>query len=429
MAINLRALAAKCTFAVVDKGRSLADELPKHQEKVSGKDKGLLQELCYGVLRFLPELENETRQLMKKPLVAKQRVAHFLILVGIYQIKYTRIPDHAAVSETVSATTSLKCQHLKALINGVLRSYQRSEKSTEQALPDAIKYNHPGWFIKKIKAAYPDLWQNILAANQQKPPMWLRVNKQHHTIEEYTQKLEQASINYNLIEPNSEAIQLSEAIDVNKLPGFELGHVSIQDGAAQQAAILLDSQPGDNVLDCCAAPGGKTCHILENTPNIAAMTAIDIEETRLERVKDNLARLQLKAKVIVGDAAQPDLWWNGDLFDRILLDAPCSGTGVIRRHPDIKWLRKASDIEVLTQLQKQIFKNIWSLLKPGGTLLYATCSILPEENCEQVMQFVEENQDAELISITNREQQIGWQILPNEQSMDGFYYAKLLKKA
>jgi len=432
MATNLRALAAKCSFAVVDKGRSLADELPKHQEKVNGKDKGLLQEICYGVLRYLPALENELRQLMDKPLKGKQRVAHFLILVGIYQIKYTRIPDHAAVSETVAATKPLKNDHLKGLINGVLRSFQRKIATSEndgktEKLANAIQYCHPSWFIKKLQQGYPEQWQNILNANLERPPMWIRVNQQHHTVAQYIKLLEKVEIEHQLIDENSGAIKLNQAVDVNSLPGFDLGHVSIQDGAAQQAAILLDCQTGDDVLDCCAAPGGKTCHILEHSPNIASMTAIDIEETRLLRVEENLNRLNLKAKVITGDAANSDTWWDGKQFDRILLDAPCSGTGVIRRHPDIKWLRKSSDIDALTLLQKQILKNSWSLLKPGGTLLYATCSILPEENSEQVQAFINENSDAELLPITNNNAKVGWQILPNEKSMDGFYYAKLKK--
>lgn len=427
MAANVRALAAKCSFAVIDKGRSLSDELPTLLAKVEGKDKGLLQELCYGVLRYLPELEYDSKQYIQKPLVAKQRVIHFLILVGIYQIKYTRIPDHAAVSETVSATKPLKHGHLKALVNGILRNYQRSEPSNNESLPNAIKYNHPSWFIKKIESGYPEQWQEILAANQHKPPMWLRVNQQHHSVAQYQALLEEADIEIALIDEYSGAIKLVNAVDVNKLPGFDQGFVSVQDGAAQQAALLLDCQENDIVLDCCAAPGGKTCHILEATPNIQSMTAIDIEANRLVRVEENLTRLNLQATVLTADASKKD-WWNGQLFDRILLDAPCSGTGVIRRHPDIKWLRKAPDIDALTILQQQILKNIWSLLKPGGTLLYATCSILPEENYEQIQQFISENSDVELLAIENSSQKIGWQILPNEQSMDGFYYAKLKKK-
>ncbi|WP_085300261.1 16S rRNA (cytosine(967)-C(5))-methyltransferase RsmB [Cognaticolwellia mytili] len=437
MAVNLRALAARCTFAVVDKGRSLADELPQQLAKVEGKDKGLLQELCYGVLRHLPELEYDVREFIKKPLTGKQRVSHFLMLVGVYQIKYTRIPDHAAFNETVSACKPLKCDHLKGLINGVLRNLQRQQAAKESEgsevspteLPDAIAFNHPSWFIKKVQLAYPEKWQDVLNANMQRPPMWLRVNQLHHNIDEYLALLANENIEFLLVDAKSGAIQLSEAIDVNKLPGFQQGWVSIQDGAAQQAARLLDCQPNDNVLDCCAAPGGKTCHILEYSPKIKAMTAIDIEASRLERVEENLQRLNLTAKVIAADAAAPaEKWWDGELFDRILLDAPCSGTGVIRRHPDIKWLRKGQDIAALGELQQDILKNIWSLLKPGGTLLYATCSILPEENSQQVQHFIEKNSDAELVGITDNATDIGWQILPNNNSMDGFYYAKLVKK-
>ena len=426
MATNIRAAAAKCVFAVIDKGRSLADELPLQISKIDPKDKGLLQECCYGVLRVLPELEHQVRQLMDKPLVGKQRVAHFLLLVGLYQLKYMRIPDHACVAETVAACPALKCNHLKGLVNAVLRNFLRKDATIEESpLPDAIAYNHPGWFIKKLQAGYPNDWQEILAANQIKPPMWIRVNRQHHSIKAYLNLLTKADIDFSAVDEKSGAIRLSKAVDVYQLPGFELGHVSVQDGAAQQAAILLDCQPNDNVLDCCAAPGGKTCHILEQTPAIAKMTAIDIEEKRLERVNENLSRLQLSADVIAADAAKQD-WWNGQQFDRILLDAPCSGTGVIRRHPDIKWLRKAADINVLTTLQQQILKNCWSLLKPNGTLLYATCSILPEENSQQVQAFIDETPNAELISI-NDSQAIGWQILSGQNDMDGFYYA-LIKK-
>ncbi|MEW6994665.1 16S rRNA (cytosine(967)-C(5))-methyltransferase RsmB [Colwelliaceae bacterium MEBiC 14330] len=435
MTINIRALAAKCCYAVIDQGRSLSDELPKQQEKLIGKDKALLQEICYGVLRYLPELESDVRHLMQKPLKGKQRVFHFLLLVGIYQIRYMRIPDHAAVSETVAATNTLKNRHMKALVNAVLRAFLRAitdDKKTEKVLPEPVKYNHPGWFIKKLQQAYPEQWSTILVANQQKPPMWLRPNQQHHTSEQYQQLLKNANIEIASIESNSKAIELVKPLDVAKLPGFEQGWVSVQDAAAQQAARLLDCQPNDIVLDCCAAPGGKTCHIIEQTPDIASMTAIDIEASRLERVRDNLTRLNLTANVIAADAATQD-WWSGQLFDRILLDAPCSGTGVIRRHPDIKWLRKADDIDKLVVLQQQILNNIWSLLKPGGTLLYATCSILPQENSEQIADFIKKNQDAQLIAITEHKldtdkETIGWQLVPDAENMDGFYYAKLLKQ-
>jgi 16S rRNA (cytosine967-C5)-methyltransferase len=433
--VNIRALAAKCCYSVIDQGRSLSDELPKQQNKAVLKDKGLIQEICYGVLRYLPELEHDIRALMEKPLTGKQRVFHFLLLVGVYQIKYMRIPDHAAVSETVAATGDLKNRQMKALVNGVLRNFVRANENKslnkQENLPTSIEYNHPSWFIKKVQLAYPDEWQQILEANQQKPPMWLRVNQQHNTITKYQNLLATAEIEVKAIDLSSNAIELAHPIDVTKLPGFEQGWISIQDGAAQQAARLMNCQPDDVVLDCCAAPGGKTCHILEQQPNISSMTAIDIEANRLIRVEENLTRLGLKAKIIAADAANSKSWWDGKQFDRILLDAPCSGTGVIRRHPDIKWLRKASDIDALVILQENILNETWSLLKPGGTLLYVTCSILPQENSEQISHFIQKNTDAELLNINYNDkpekEPIGWQLLPGEKNMDGFYYAKLLK--
>lgn len=435
MPVNIRAIAAQICFSVVDKGRSLAEEIPQNSSRIAAKDKGLLQEICYGVLRYLPELEYTVQQLMDKPLKGKQRSCHFLLLVGIYQLKYMRIPDHAAVSETVAATSSLKAKHFKNLVNAILRSFQRMQKEQKESdeasnhLPsDAIKYNHPSWFIKKVQLAYPEQWQGVLAANQEKPPMWLRVNQSQNTITDYKKALIDAEIAIAAEDPLSGALKLGQATDVNKLPDFSEGAASVQDAAAQQAARLLDCQSGDKVLDSCAAPGGKTCHILELTPDIESMTALDIDEKRLARVQENLERIGLSAELVAADAADPSTWWQGNQFDRILLDAPCSATGVIRRHPDIKWLRKASDIESLVSLQRDILKKTWSLLKPGGTLLYATCSILPAENSEQIKAFLAEQEDAELIDLPEYQGNIGWQILPGEQDMDGFYYAKLRKK-
>ncbi|MDN3653051.1 16S rRNA (cytosine(967)-C(5))-methyltransferase RsmB [Thalassotalea ponticola] len=431
MSKNVRALAAKCSFAVIDKGRSLSDELPALQAQIeSTKDKGLLQELCYGVLRYLPELEFHVRRFVDKPLKGKQRVGHFLLLVGLYQIKYTRIPDHAAVAETVAATAALKCRHLKGMINAVLRSYQR-QPDDNTALPDAVRYNHPSWLIQKLKDGYPQQWQDIIAANMQRPDMWIRINKQKTSVDAYLKLLELAQIDISYRDSDSDALCLAHPVDVTKLPHFADGWVSVQDGAAQMAATLLAAQANDRVLDCCAAPGGKTCHILELAPS-AHVTAIDIEATRLHRVEENLARLDLTARVICADAAKPTAWHDGELYDKILLDAPCSGTGVIRKNPDIKWLRRASDIDTLVELQQQILAAMWSILKPGGTLLYATCSILPEENSKQIQRFVDNNQDAIWLDIsrsTDTTLADDWQILPGEQSMDGFYYAKLQKSA
>ena len=428
MTVNTRALAAKCCYAVVDQGRSINDELPKHQAKVSDKDKSLLQEICYGVLRHLPELEHHVRQFIDKPLKGKQRVFHFLLLVGVYQLKHMRVPDHAALNETVAATSALKNARLKGLVNAVLRNYLRNPEVSTNSLPDAVKYNHPSWILKQLQASY-DNWQEVVSANQQRPPMWLRVNQQVCSTDKYLGLLEAEDIAVSEVEPLTKAILLTKPVDVNKLPLFADGGVSVQDAAAQQAARLLDAQAGEHILDCCAAPGGKTCHIIEQTPNIASMTALDVDEQRLARVEENLNRLSLNAELIAGDASTPDQWHNKPyLYDRILLDAPCSATGVIRRHPDIKWLRKPEDISALAELQKRILDEIWTLLKPGGTLLYATCSVLPQENSEQVAAFLARQSDAKLIELPEYKGNVGWQILPSQQGMDGFYYAKIEKQ-
>lgn len=433
--MNVRALAAKVLNQVVEQGVSLSQALPAAQQELSGKDKALLQVLCYGVLRTLPRLDFFCRSLMNKPLTGKQRAMHFLILVGIYQLIYTRIPSHAAVGETVNAAKTLKKPALKGMVNGVLRSFLREqasliEKADQQS---SLLYCHPSWLVKRLQSAYgASLAAEIMIENNQQAPMWLRVNARHHTRDEYQALLNNVELPSFKAQDahNSNALRLDKATDVYKLPGFEQGWVSVQDGAAQLAAHYLDAQPGDLVLDACAAPGGKTVHTLELQPKIKQMVAVDADHKRLIRVQENLDRLQLSARIIHGDAAKPDSWWDGELFDRILCDAPCSATGVIRRHPDIRWLRRDSDIADLVALQKSILTALWDKLKPGGVLLYATCSILPDENDLQIKSFLENRSDASLIPLSTQynSQDKGRQILPNEALMDGFYYAKLQKQ-
>ena len=430
--MNVRALAAKALNQVVEKGQSLSNVLPPLQQDLSPKDKALLQVLCYGVLRTLPRLDFFCRSLMQKPLKGKQRDLHFLILVGFYQLLYTRIPSHAAVGETVNGAKALKKPALKGMINGVLRNFLREqqgliEKADQQP---ALQYCHPSWLVKRLQAAYGEaLAAEIMHENNQQAPMWLRVNALHHNREQYQALLTEAQLNSSSIDDNDNALRLEKATDVYKLPGFTEGWVSVQDAAAQLAAHYLDAQPGDLVLDACAAPGGKTVHSLELQPKIKKMVAVDVDAKRLLRVQENLDRLKLQATVIHGDASQPDSWWKGELFDRILCDAPCSATGVIRRHPDIRWLRRDSDIAELVALQKSILHALWDKLKPGGILLYATCSILPDENDLQIKSFLESESDASLIPLSAKYNSLdkGRQLLPNEQGMDGFYYAKLQK--
>ncbi|MBL4816518.1 MAG: 16S rRNA (cytosine(967)-C(5))-methyltransferase RsmB [Shewanella sp.] len=424
--MNLRALAAKVAFQVLEKGTSLSVALPDQQKHLeSGKDKALLAELSYGVMRHLPQLDKLVSDCMSKPLKGKQRIVHQLLLIGCYQLYFTRIPSHAAISETAEACRQLKFEGLVKVVNGVLRNIQRQEKP----LPtdnDTLAFNTPAWIVKRLKAAYPENWQEVIEQSHQRPPMWLRNNKQSQTRDEYLAALAEIEIPASAGK-SSDAILLESPRDVAQLPGFEQGAASVQDGAAQWAATLLAPKDGELVLDACAAPGGKTCHLLE-LANIE-LVAVDFDEKRLERVQQNLDRLSLKAKLVHGDAADIDSWWQGDKFDRILLDAPCSATGVIRRHPDIKWLRIQTDIDELASLQSKILDHCWQWLKPGGTLLYATCSILPQENEQQIRSFLARADDATLVPISEQPNpdDIGWQITPGTENMDGFYYARLVK--
>ncbi|WP_272692089.1 MULTISPECIES: 16S rRNA (cytosine(967)-C(5))-methyltransferase RsmB [Providencia] len=421
---NLRSIAATAIFQVLDNGQSLSTVLPDLQRNINDKDKALLQEICFGVLRYLPKLEWFISQLMEKPLTGKQRTLHYLSMVGIYQLLYTRIPPHAALAETVDGAVALKKPQLKGLINGVLRSFQRQQVQLEERIANnTSQYLHPSWLLKRLQTAYPEDWQSIIEANNQRPPMWLRVNSQHHTAAQYLNLLEQSEITAHLHPSHPNAIRLDEPTAVSRLPGFEDGWSTVQDVSAQGCAELLEPQNGESILDLCAAPGGKTTHILELAPR-ANVIAVDIDEYRLKRVKENLIRLKQHAVVIQGDGTQPEKWAKDQQFDRILLDAPCSATGVIRRHPDIKWLRRDSDINELAQLQAQILEAIWPYLKPGGTLLYATCSIMPEENGKQIQNFLSKHNDASLNDGTDA----GLQVLPSTNGGDGFFYARLVKK-
>ncbi|WP_305402963.1 16S rRNA (cytosine(967)-C(5))-methyltransferase RsmB [Photobacterium leiognathi] len=424
--MNVRATAAKVIYQVVDQGQSLSAALPAAQQDIKERDHALLQEICYGALRWLPRLESITQALMDKPLKGKQRVFHHLILVGLYQLGYMRIPAHAAVAETVNATKTLKKPQLRGLINAILRNYQRQQEELDaKAIShDAGKLGHPSWLLKLLKESYPEQFEAICEANNTKAPMWLRVNRQHNTRDAYRALLDAEGIATELHPQAADALRLLSPCDVTKLPGFSDGWVSVQDAAAQLAVDYLQPQAGELILDCCAAPGGKTAHIMEHVPS-TKVVAIDCDENRLKRVHENLARLNLDATVLCADARYPEQWWKGDKFDRILLDAPCSATGVIRRHPDIKWLRRGEDIAALATLQAEIFDAMWLQLKPGGTLVYATCSITPQENCEQVKAFLARTSDATLIGSDPAKP--GRQILPGEEAMDGFYYAVLTK--
>ncbi|UAA38816.1 16S rRNA (cytosine(967)-C(5))-methyltransferase RsmB [Paraneptunicella aestuarii] len=430
---SLRANTAKVIYAVLENGESLRECLPQYQGSLSEQDKAWMQEMTFGVLRKLPLLQHWLRQLLQKPLKGKNKVLEHLLMLGFYQLAFSRVPNHAAVSETVDATKSLGCVALKGLVNAVLRNFMREEMHNQISDEPHIQAGLPKWLFKRLQKNYADQLPAIIEGITTRPPLWLRVNARKMTREDYLAKLQEEGFTENnpasLPDTHTQALILAKSTNVQALPGYEEGWFSVQDGAAQLAAQYLDAQAGDTVLDACCAPGGKTCHILESQPGLSECIAIDNDEYRLKRVHENLSRLQLSAHVKCADVAETSQWWDGKPFDRILLDAPCSATGVIRRHPDILWLRKSSDIEALTNIQKTILDALWQTLKPGGVMIYATCSILAEENQEQIRQFLQRTTDAKLLPLHGNDSEAnpGRQILPGEQQMDGFYYARLLK--
>ena len=429
--MNLRGCAAQILSRVISDGYSLTAALDNQLPKLKDhKDRAFVQALCYGVIRHYYTLDFIVEQLLSSPLKPKDGDIKALLLVGLYQLQHMRVKPHAAVSETVAATRHKPWA--KSLVNAILRRYLRDAIELQSACSAnrQATLNHPDWIIQALAASWPTQNQQILAANNQPPPMALRINLLQNNRTQYLQLLAELDINAQAVAHCPTALILENALNVEQLPGFTEGRVSVQDVAAQLAAGLLDAKPGHRVLDMCAAPGGKTAAILEQQTGLQSMLAIDIDAKRLKRVSDNLQRLHLQADVLTADASNPQSWAEGRLFDRILLDAPCSGFGVIRRHPDIKLLRRESDIAALQDLQAKILKAAWTLLAPGGILLYATCSVLKQENEEQIARFLTEHSDAVDIAIDadwGITRPHGRQILTGDLAMDGFYYAKLGK--
>jgi 16S rRNA (cytosine967-C5)-methyltransferase len=379
--------------------------------------RGAVRDMAYGSLRYKGTLEAVLAQLLKKPL--DDSFAHGLLLAALYQLAYTQEADYAVVDNAVNAAP----RHLKGLTNAVLRNFLRSrdELLGKAQTSGEGRYNFADWWVEKLKLAYPQHWQDILAASQLHPPMTLRINCRKNSTEAYLAELQANGMSAR--QTGESALTLEKPVPVEKLPGFAEGRVSVQDAGAQWAAQLLDVQDGMRVLDACAAPGGKTGHVLELAH--AALLALDIDEARLARVRQNLERLGVSAEAEVGDAARPQDWWNGRPFDRILADVPCSASGVVRRNPDIKWLRRPQDIAKFARQQAAILDALWQTLAPGGKLLYATCSIFPEENAQQIRSFLARHADASLLALPP---ELGeGQLLPDDDH-DGFYYA-LLQRA
>jgi 16S rRNA (cytosine967-C5)-methyltransferase len=430
---NVRVVAAEAIGQVL-RGRSLSTVLPKYSQKVADNDQSLLKELCFGTLRWYPQLQAIVNHLMSKPIKDKEREIQALLACGIYQLMYMRVADHAAINETVAATVKLKRLWAKGLVNAVLRNFQRQQQQITEQLANAAEFEtaHPQWLINRIQKAWPEQAREILTANNLQAPMCLRVNANHCSRDDYLKLLAEKEIQASKTEYSAVGIWLNSPRDVTELPGFEDGWVSVQDESAQLAASLLDVQPDHVVLDACCAPGGKTCHILESEPKLAALTAIDLEASRLERCKDNLQRLNLQANLIAADVGAIEEWWDNNPFDRILLDAPCSASGVIRRHPDIKLLRKDTDIDNLSKIQTELLEKVWKTLRKGSMLIYATCSVLPQENDQVVAQFLATNNDASVVKIEadwGKATDFGRQIFPSAKGGDGFYYSRLQKNS
>ncbi|WP_280550297.1 MULTISPECIES: 16S rRNA (cytosine(967)-C(5))-methyltransferase RsmB [unclassified Halomonas] len=429
--LAVRAAAARALAPVIT-GKGSLTGLDDHQ--VVARDRALFKALCYGTCRTLPRLEALAGTLLAKPFKARDADVQALLLLGIHQLLYLRIPAHAAVGETAGAARLLGKEWATRVLNGCLRRLQResAELQAEVDHDPAVALLHPRWWLKALRQAWPDDWRAICEANNIPGPMTLRINRRHGDREMYLERLAAAGIEARLCAHAPDGLTLEAPRDVEVLPGFAEGHVSVQDESAQLTAVLLGPslapRPGARVLDACCAPGGKTAHLLELFD--IDLQAVDSDAARLARVEDTLTRLGLAATLAEGDATTRD-WWDGTFFDAILLDAPCSGSGVIRRHPDIKRLRRPSDIPRLAELQARLLDNLWPLLRPGGTLLYATCSVLPEENAEQIERFLARTPEAVVTTPADmawgRAAGTGRQLLPQPDSHDGFFYARLEK--
>ena len=425
--INTQLRAVRIVLQVLA-GRSLASELHKTRYAVQDDSGGALQDICFGVFRHLGLLRGLVAALATRAVT--DRDVEALLLVALYQLQFTRAAPYAVVDHAVRACTRLGKNSAKGLVNAVLRSFlRRPETPLSQARrTEEGRWSHPQWWIDEVRRAYPACHGAILEAGSTRPPMTLRVNLRLIRCEDYLALLRGASIRAEQI--GRAALLLAEPMSVEQLPGFAKGLVSVQDLSAQYAALLLDLAVGQRVLDACAAPGGKTAHILETAD--VELTAIDRDAARLTRVRETLERLSLRARVICADAAEPSRWWDGTPFQRILLDAPCTASGIVRRHPDIKWLRRPQDGTALAAQQRRLLEVLWHMLAAGGKLLYATCSVFPDENQLQIAAFLQSHPEARLLPLSDIPDgpeigNIKGQILPDSRH-DGFFYA-LLQRA
>lgn len=433
---TVRFAAAQINLSLDRHQSSLMSLVPSWSERIPETDRALLQELSYGVARWSFRLDAIISRLMPKPLRNKDRDVHALLRVGIYQLAYLSIPQHAVINTTVAVTLELKKKWARGFVNALLRRYQREQADIDSWVDTHAPHAFPPWLIDRLHKDWPEDADRIQQDSNRHPPMVLRINVQKESRDTYLNKLISSELSAVASPVVDTALTLNTPCRVQQLPDFEEGHVSVQDTAAQLAAHILNPGPAERVLDACAAPGGKTCHLAELQPQ-ATVTALDNSDRRSERITENVDRLQLGNQVtsLVGDAQAPKGWWDGNHYDAILMDAPCTGTGVLRRHPDIKLLRRPEDVDNLVNIQKMMLRALWPLVKPGGRFLYATCSVLKCENEQQIASFLQETPDAHMTPLPESVRRTDWgktgeygtQILVGDHGMDGFFYALLTR--
>lgn len=422
LAFALASAAQAIASVIGNKGRNLDAALAALQVPAAARP--AIQDLAYGALRRFGRGDFFLKSLLDKPL--KEPVVHALLLAALYRLEVRPEDAHTTVDQSVIAAATLAGGRLKGLVNAVLRNFLRRQEELIAAADgnEVARWRHPQWWIDALRNAYPDVWQSVLDTGNGHPPMALRVNAMTSSnAVEYLARVQAAGVGAQAV--GELGILLDKPVGVDKLPGFFDGHASVQDLGAQRAAALLAAQPGERVLDACAAPGGKTAHMLESSGNRLNLLALDADAKRASRIQENLDRLHLTAQVKAVDCRKVSEWWDGKPFDRILADVPCSASGVVRRHPDAKWLRRPEDVDSFAATQSEILEALWPVLAPNGTMLYCTCSVFPAENSQQVARFLARHGDAERISL---EQQPELQLLPTAEH-DGFYYALLRKRA
>lgn len=433
MKADTRALAARALAEVALRGASLRDAMERHAPKLSdSRDRALLMALLSEGARWWLRFDAAIDGLLEKPLRHKDPAIHALLVLGLVQLEILQLQDYAAVAATVEATRSLKRPQLAGLVNAVLRRWQRERESLIVRL-DATpqtRHAHPAWLATALARDWPQQAEAVMLADNAEPPLMLRVNRQRSERESMLEQLHASGQAASAHPWLPDAVVLPHSTDITRLPGFEEGAFAVQDGAAQVAADLADLSDGLRVLDACAAPGGKACHLLERAA--IDLTALELDASRAERIRQNLMRLRLDAKLVIGDAGAPAGWWKRQPFDRILIDAPCSATGVLRRRPDVRLHRRESDIAAMQAQQHRILSALWPLLAPGGRLVYITCSVLRAENEAIVKAMLAAHPDAHAVEFSlpvGQAASVGWQILPGDGDLDGMYYAVLRKQS